>query len=112
MLVHSPTKVSCEAVYIFTVLGSASEKLFAQLIFAIRAMAVWDYSLWVVVPVSALWVVHLGFCLALVKAATLYWVPDMLTGTGGSCQAVSFDWTLPAGELVALVEWHAREHRC
>ena len=75
-------------------IGIKLQKLGAEALFGIRAMAVFEYHRLVVASVSIVWFATAGMGLATIKSAMWEHHPATIPGLPGSCVPVKWEWEL------------------
>lgn len=92
--INAPSTVDCSRLWIAIVIGIKMQKIGAEILFGIRAMAVFDYNRLVVASVSILLLATAGVGLASIAAASWAHHAGTLPGLPGACVPTRWSWEL------------------
>ncbi|KAL9934825.1 hypothetical protein V8E36_006600 [Tilletia maclaganii] len=84
MLMHSSVEVSCQAVVSLIILMAATTQILSQVMFSIRALALWSYDRRVGALLAMIWIPHAVISYLVVDGFETKWRPDYF-GHGGFC---------------------------
>ena len=92
--INAPGKVDCGRLWIAIVIGVKMQKIGAEVLFGIRAMAVFEYNRLVVALVSLLLLLTAGVGLSTVQSAAWTHHAAAMPGLSGACVPLKWGWEL------------------
>ncbi|KAK0534546.1 hypothetical protein OC834_001862 [Tilletia horrida] len=104
LVVHSGRRMDCQANVFILIIMAATTQVLSQVMFSLRAWALWNYDRRVAAFLTALWIPHAVLSYLVLYRFHAYWSPDII-GSGGLCILSEYSiFAVPSYALLLAVD--------
>ncbi|KAE8186307.1 hypothetical protein CF336_g7048 [Tilletia laevis] len=104
MLIHSRSKIDCQAAVLVLVVMAATCQIFSQVMFSLRALALWNYNRIVATCLFVIWIPHAALSYMAVIGIQTSWAREPLGGTGFCAVLRYSQFAVPSYALLLAVD--------